>query len=335
MAYYDGVTLALSTASDRLSAQAVIGRGPANRRTQYPVSRSYKFAFSASSIFSNLYNQLDTLVKKEVQDDKRKEGDKTTKLLDETKDCRLYWRAINSINGNKSKGVSKLIIQEVGYLTKNDLEKANTFAKSLGKIHNTHEGDIFDKDFKIEVENKIDQNSNLFSPLSDKKNEPGDDNPIMREITVSEIKLQLNKTKGKSAPGADGIKYPIHKKCSNIVFENLAHIYNQCLNIGYFPKKWKEATGTMIPKPKKDPKIVTNYRPISLLSCIGKLLEKILSNRIRSKQDEENFYNLWQIGYRNKRCAMEHVLRLVDDAKIAQTKKSSRSCCLHRRRKSI
>ena len=157
----------------------------------------------------------------------------------------------------------------------------------------------------------------------------------MREITVSEIKLQLNKTKGKSAPGADGIKYPILKKCPNIVFENLAHIYNRCLNIGYFPKKWKEATGTMIPKPKKDPKIVTNYRPISLLSCVGKLFEKILANRIRSKLEEENFFNLWQIGYRNKRCAMEHVLRLVDDAQIAQTKKASRSCCLHRRRKSI
>ena len=268
----------------------------------------------------NLYNQLDTLVKKAIQDDKRKEWEKTTKLLDETKDCRLYWRTINNINGNKSKGVSKPIIQEDGSLTKNDLEKANTFAKSLGKIHNTHEGDIFDKDFKIEVENKIDQNSNLFSPLSDNKNEPGDDNPIMREITVSEIKLQLNKTKGKSAPGADGIKYPILKKCPNIVFENLAHIYNQCLNIGYFPKKWKEATGTMIPKPKKDPKIVTNYRPISLLSCVGKLFEKILANRIRSKLEEENFFNLWQIGYRNKRCAMEHVLRLVDDAQIAQTK---------------
>ena len=34
VAYYDGVTLTLSTASDRLSAQAVIGRGPANRQTQ-------------------------------------------------------------------------------------------------------------------------------------------------------------------------------------------------------------------------------------------------------------------------------------------------------------
>ena len=70
-------------------------------------------------------------------------------------------------------------------------------------------------------------------------------------------------------------------------------MYNQCLKIGYFPSKWKEA--------KKDNKIPTNYRPSSLLSCIGKLFEKIIAHRMRSKLEEENFFNKWQIGYRNKR----------------------------------
>ena len=41
---------------------------------------------------------------------------------------------------------------------------------------------------------------------------------------------------------------------------------------------------------------------------------------MRSKLEEENFFNKWQIGYRNKRCAMEHILRLADDAHIAHSR---------------
>ena len=48
----------------------------------------------------------------------------------------------------------------------------------------------------------------------------------MREITIAEIK---SKTRGRSAPGADGIRYPVLKQCPNIVFEYLEYIYNICL----------------------------------------------------------------------------------------------------------
>ena len=134
----------------------------------------------------------------------------------------------------------------------------------------------------------------------------------MRHISISEIKKQLSKTKGRSAPGQDCIRYTLLKQCSEIVFANLEQIYNICLQTNYFPEPWKQAMGTMIPKPNKNHEITT--RPISLLSCIGKLFEKILANRIRGELEKRKFFNQWQLGYRNKRCAMEHILRLTDDA---------------------
>ena len=41
---------------------------------------------------------------------------------------------------------------------------------------------------------------------------------------------------------------------------------------------------------------------------------------MRSKVEKEKLFNKWQIGYRDKTCAMEHILRLADDAQIAHSR---------------
>ena len=88
---------------------------------------------------------------------------------------------------------------------------------------------------------------------------------------------------------------------------------------GYYPKLWKKAEGIMIPKPGKDGKMPGNYRPISLLSCMGKLFDA--SCRIRNFLEKEKFFSKWQNGFRSKRIAMEHVFRLVEETQLGFTKK--------------
>ena len=83
-----------------------------------------------------------------------------------------------------------------GNPTENDLEKSNAFAETLGEIHNTHKGPIFDDNFKKEVDDEIAENYHLFNPLESYVDEKGDENPILRHISISEIKKQLSKTKG-------------------------------------------------------------------------------------------------------------------------------------------
>ena len=65
----------------------------------------------------------------------------------------------------------------------------------------------------------------------------------------------------------------------DIITEPLTILFNRCLNEGIFPNIWKIAHVT--PLHKKAPEnLCNNYRPISLLSCVGKVLERCVHSRV-------------------------------------------------------
>lgn len=70
------------------------------------------------------------------------------------------------------------------------------------------------------------------------------------------------------------------KRCINDLprkgVKYLTIIINECLKCSYFPLKFKEAKVIPIRKPNKPPDSPLSYRHISLLSSIGKILEKVL-----------------------------------------------------------
>jgi hypothetical protein len=85
----------------------------------------------------------------------------------------------------------------------------------------------------------------------------------------------------KKAPGLDGITGRIYKRTFYMFPRIITTIYNQSFKRGCFPKRWKIAKVIPVTKPTKgnslDP---SKYRPISLLNMGGKILEKLLINRI-------------------------------------------------------
>ena len=57
-------------------------------------------------------------------------------------------------------------------------------------------------------------------------------------------------------------------------------IFNNIWATGETPACWKEATVIPIPKPGKDAKNPSNYRPISLTSCLCKTMERMINKRL-------------------------------------------------------
>jgi hypothetical protein len=72
---------------------------------------------------------------------------------------------------------------------------------------------------------------------------------------------------------------------------------NLCLQLGHFPASWQEAKIITVPKPSKDPKFPQNVCPISLLSSMDKLFEKLIIRTIQKHTEERNLLTTSQFGF--------------------------------------
>jgi len=99
----------------------------------------------------------------------------------------------------------------------------------------------------------------------------------LKPFTLKEIKNEIKKLNHKKAPGIDLITATMLKELPQKGLLNLQYILNAIIRLEYWPK---QAQIIMIPKPGKNPIDVTSYRPISLLSTISKILEKLILKRI-------------------------------------------------------
>lgn len=91
--------------------------------------------------------------------------------------------------------------------------------------------------------------------------------------------------------------------------EALTRYMNVCWERGQIPGQWKTAKVVMIPKPGKKLQIET-LRPISLTSCVGKLMEHVILNRLNRYAEEEGLFPQTMIGFRPKLSKQDVMLRL-------------------------
>ena len=107
------------------------------------------------------------------------------------------------------------------------------------------------------------------------------DNADDKYFTVQETRRVITSMDNKKWPGIDGITGEVYKSFFEIFAEYLTAMYNGCLNKGIFPKRWKTAKMIPIVKPgKENCDDASKFRPISLPNVGGKVLEKLLINRI-------------------------------------------------------
>ena len=130
-------------------------------------------------------------------------------------------------------------------------------------------------------------------------------------ITSNNVKLILENLRPSKASGPDNINPMILKKTATTISPILAHIFNFSLRSGTFPTKWKLANVTPLFK-KGDKQRCENYRPISLLSILSKVLERCVFIQVFSFFQENGIITKLQAAYTTNSCTEYQLLEIYD-----------------------
>ncbi|XP_063436930.1 uncharacterized protein LOC134718363 [Mytilus trossulus] len=159
--------------------------------------------------------------------------------------------------------------------------------------------------------------TNLMSELNDNLNSP---------ITKEEILKCIKNLKNNKACGDDMIINEYIKTSGDFFIDFYAALFNLIFRTGIVPVSW--VIGTIKPFYKNkgnkfDPK---NYRPITIVSCMGKLFTAILSNRLAKFSDEVLLLNENQCGFRNGYSTCDCIFTLHSFFEILKLKKKKMFC---------
>lgn len=157
-----------------------------------------------------------------------------------------------------------------------------------------------------------------FASISKIENEPQiPAQPIDTEFSLSsihvtnqDVKDQLHLLNSSKPGGPDDISPKLLKLISSCIHYPLTLLFNRSLELGQVPYQWKMGNISAIFKGKGDDQDPTNYRPISVTSCLGKILEKIIFKYLFNYLEENKILTNYQSGFRPRDSTVNQLLEL-------------------------
>ena len=219
------------------------------------------------------------------------------KCIEFKSNTKKLWQMINNITGQQRDKTCIIESLKIDNLVINDKTAiANTMCKYFSSIGMTYANRIqCGNTTLIEYLNKIKRNEKSI---------------YMYPTNQTEVRTILNNLASKSSSGWDGISNKLLKAIKDPLVEPLAKIFNLSIKQGKFPSLFKLAD--VIPLFKSGMKTEkNNYRPISLLVTMSKILEKIIYKRVYDFLNTTNQIYQSQYGFRTKHSCEHAVQELL------------------------
>jgi len=140
---------------------------------------------------------------------------------------------------------------------------------------------------------------------------------VVPPISLEELQKAAKKVGDSKAPGPDGIPNMALKTAIKLRPDLFLEVYNACLKEGVFPGRWKQQRLVLLPKGKKPPDEPSSYRPICLLDTAGKVLERIVCDRLEDVTEGPSGLCDMQFGFRKSRSTVDAINTVIGIAREA------------------
>jgi len=246
-------------------------------------------------------------VKREVKSSKEKSWQEFVSTLNCFTPTKVIWDTLRKIKGTNSESGNILI--ENGETLVSVEQRMDAFLNYFSELFNIPRPNI-------EAENQ------MFFEIQSAIIEPTEQ-PYNALFTSNEIQSAISNLKN-SSPGEDDIHNLFLKNMSEDYVANYLKMFNKSWQEECVPNSWK--VGLMIPilKPGKDSTLTSSYRPITMLSTVGKLLERMVCNRLEWVIENGNLISETQYGFRKGRSTCDSLTFL--EHTIRNTLKSGEIC---------
>lgn len=236
-----------------------------------------------------------------ITEKKRENWQNYVEELDATTNSKDVWRTIRSMDGRRPPDNKNEVLEVNGTAYVTDKDKAEQFAKTykgFAKLPVRRE----DRRVRRRVRKRL--RATKVSTQEESE----------QDITIEELERVITEASANKAAGDDEMPYEFLKQLGPKAKHMLLTIFNRCWAGEEVPNKWRTAVIKPLLKEGKNPQHTVSFRPISLTSCAGKLLEKIIADRMTYVLEERGILNDNQAGFRRNRCTTDQVLKLVQQA---------------------
>lgn len=245
---------------------------------------------------------------------KRESWEKFLNSINDNSDPKELWRKMNLLGGKRI--INKISLTDGDNIVTDDA----TIAERLSNyFYDQSATNGYPSDFKmtkakqeeIQINHDLDYNVHKYN----------------KPFSLEELTVAITEAKGK-ATGVDEISYDIIRKLPAQTLISLLEEYNRIWSKGAIPISWKTGIVKPISKGGLNKHTEANYRPITLLSCLGKILEKMVNRRLITELEDKKRLNDNQFAFRPGKSADDYFIELENIINNAKQQEKHIECAL-------